>query len=400
MRSPIFYDSDNTAYYVNAAGTDSYLNHIRTNRLKLDGNYGHSIFGSYSASRYQGVWSMGEAFALPDDGTTTGNLYGIAWSHPNAGGIAGNLASHGMLILENGTFKGAWGGGRLTTPSDIRGTIFYDYDDTGYYCNPNGVSRLSGIQTTNRSGNWNTDFQNTPADSFRYGGDINSGTDCPTGGGWWVQNNYRHSNASNYWGVQVAWGWEDKANELYTRNVSGNVFGSWVRYSNSTNGGRVLLATLTGSNSTTLATTALAGYRYIEILFSNIVPVTTSTILQLQWYAGSYLATGYQQYLAIFNTGGSQGYNQTTYVDLCGGGRVSNSAGSGYCGRILLFNANQGTGFKQFIVDTGGLDSTTNYVNRTWGQGNLNTATAITGFQMFMSSGNISTGTVQVWGWN
>jgi hypothetical protein len=45
----------------------------------------------------------------------------------------------------------------------------------------------------------------------------------------------RHSNASNYWGTQVAWGWEDNANRLATRNVTGGTFGSWVYYLNSAN---------------------------------------------------------------------------------------------------------------------------------------------------------------------
>ena len=41
-----------------------------------------------------------------------------------------------MIILEN-VFKGSWGGGRLVTPSDIRGTLFYDYNNTAYYLDPN-----------------------------------------------------------------------------------------------------------------------------------------------------------------------------------------------------------------------------------------------------------------------
>jgi hypothetical protein len=102
-RAPIFYDSNDTGYYSDQASTSSY-NHIRASRIKLDRNYGHSIFGVYASTRYQGVWSMGEAYLLPDDGTTTGNLYGMAWSHPNAGGAAGNLDSHGLLILINGGY--------------------------------------------------------------------------------------------------------------------------------------------------------------------------------------------------------------------------------------------------------------------------------------------------------
>ena len=44
---------------------------------------------------------------LPANGTTTGNLYGVAYSHPNAGGVAGNLDSHGVLVLINGGFGSA-----------------------------------------------------------------------------------------------------------------------------------------------------------------------------------------------------------------------------------------------------------------------------------------------------
>jgi hypothetical protein len=84
------------------------------------------------------------------------------------------------------------------------------------------------------SGNYNTDFQNTTAYQFRYNGDTAGGTNNP-GGTWWFQENFRHSNSSNYWGTQVAWGWEDNANRLATRNVSGNSFGGWVYYLNSNN---------------------------------------------------------------------------------------------------------------------------------------------------------------------
>jgi uncharacterized protein YunC (DUF1805 family) len=81
------------------------------------------------------------------------------------------------------------------------------------------------------SGNWNTDFQNTPASSYRYYGD-NAGDANSPGGSWWFSESFRHSNGSNYWGTQVAWGWEDNANRLATRNVSANSFGGWVYYMN------------------------------------------------------------------------------------------------------------------------------------------------------------------------
>lgn len=70
----------------------------------IDTNYGRGIVGVYSSYRYQGVFAMGDSYKLADDGTTTGSLYGMAWSHPNAGGAAGNLDSHGLLVLINGGY--------------------------------------------------------------------------------------------------------------------------------------------------------------------------------------------------------------------------------------------------------------------------------------------------------
>jgi hypothetical protein len=153
-RAPIFYDSDNTGYYVNpasysymyevAAASYVYGGYLRSGtNVYTDQNYGYGLIGAYSSTRFQGVFAMGDAYKLPPDGTTTGNLYGIAWSYPSAGGAAANLASHGMLILQNGVFQGAWGGGSLRTPGDVRGTLFYDWDNTTYYIDPAASTALS-----------------------------------------------------------------------------------------------------------------------------------------------------------------------------------------------------------------------------------------------------------------
>ena len=93
--------------------------------LYIDDNYGNGIVGVYTSTRYQGVFAMGDSYKLPADGTTTGNLYGMAWSHPNAGGVAGNLDSHGMLVLINGGFGSCMSysikaSGNVTAYSDER----------------------------------------------------------------------------------------------------------------------------------------------------------------------------------------------------------------------------------------------------------------------------------------
>jgi hypothetical protein len=123
-------------------GTSTFHGHLRVtgnNNLYLDSNFGQSIVGLYSASRYQGVFAMGDAYKLPVDGTSTGSLYGLAWSHPNAGGVAGNLNTHGLLVMENGTFLAAVSGS-IRARDDMRAPIFYDQNDTTYYLDLNSTS--------------------------------------------------------------------------------------------------------------------------------------------------------------------------------------------------------------------------------------------------------------------
>jgi hypothetical protein len=91
----------------------------------IDDNYGCGIVGAYASTRYQGVFAMGDSYKLPADGTSAGNLYGIAWSYPSAGGVAGNLDSHGMLVLINGGFGSCMSysikaSGNVTAYSDER----------------------------------------------------------------------------------------------------------------------------------------------------------------------------------------------------------------------------------------------------------------------------------------
>jgi hypothetical protein len=91
----------------------------------IDDDHGCSVIGVYSSYRFQGVYSMGSAYVLPTNGTTPGNLYGMAWSHPNAGGQATRLNDHGLLVMINGVTQAAissniWAAGDVTAYSDAR----------------------------------------------------------------------------------------------------------------------------------------------------------------------------------------------------------------------------------------------------------------------------------------
>lgn len=106
IRAQLFYDSNDTGYYVNPNST-SVLNRISTvrsdNWVYIDNHYGDSLVGAYNSTIFQGVFAMGDSYKLTQGGGIN-NLYGMCWSHPNAGGIAGNLDSHGLIVAINGGF--------------------------------------------------------------------------------------------------------------------------------------------------------------------------------------------------------------------------------------------------------------------------------------------------------
>jgi hypothetical protein len=140
-------------------------------------------------------------------------------------GGGGTQISYRTRNGDAGTFNG-WH--QFITSSNI-GSQSVAYANYAGYLAGGGYINRGGF-----SSNCNTDFQNTPAGSYRYNGDEANQSNSP-GGTWWFIENFRHSNAGNFWGTQVAWGWEDNANKLATRNISGNSFGGWVYYLNSSN---------------------------------------------------------------------------------------------------------------------------------------------------------------------
>ena len=142
IRPNIMYDRNNTGYYIDPASTSRW-NASNQNSYHTFNNYGIGITGTYTSTRLQQVFAMGSSYRLPADGNSTANMYGIAWSHPNAGskGGANNLNDHGMLIINNGSFRAAISS-RAVFSQDVRGTLFYDYNNTGYYVDPASTSRM------------------------------------------------------------------------------------------------------------------------------------------------------------------------------------------------------------------------------------------------------------------
>jgi hypothetical protein len=256
-----YYDLANSGYYLDPDGT-SYLNALQLSGstyfrpltwIQMDGSYGmywpntngahlhandQSSYGSLCVRGSRGAWGgiydlySGVSWMHQTDGS--GGLYRESNSRwlvyhniaNNCTSVGGANTTSGYAMQVNGT---TYATGAITSP------VYYDTDTT-YYVDGDGLSNLNRVKAylyaKDQSTSWNTGFNNTPVSCMTFHGDVSSGG--PTGT-WWFYTSMRHSNSSNYWGTQIAYGWEDNANEIYQRNVSGGNWTSWVRYLNTNN---------------------------------------------------------------------------------------------------------------------------------------------------------------------
>jgi hypothetical protein len=174
-----------------------------------------------SAAITTATWGTARTLTIGSTGKSVDGSAAITWSLAEIGAAATNQT---MFI---GTTSVAIN--RSSASQTLTGVSIDGSAASATFLNSSNYINRCGS-----SGNANTDFQNTPAGSVRHNGDDANLTNSP-GGTWWFYDNYRHSNNSNYWGIQVAWGWEDQLNKLATRNISGGSFGGWVYYLNSAN---------------------------------------------------------------------------------------------------------------------------------------------------------------------
>ena len=127
MRSPIFYDSNNTAYYVDPAST-SILNKVTLSNGSsgvLNGldDYHQIILRGYPSNATTGITATD---------VTSFSEYGGDFRFYRKNG-----SSLDLLTEINTDY--------LSHYSDIRTPIFYDSNNTGYYLDPAGTSALLGV---------------------------------------------------------------------------------------------------------------------------------------------------------------------------------------------------------------------------------------------------------------
>jgi hypothetical protein len=165
-------------------------------------------------------------------------------------------------------------------------------------------------------------------------------------------------------------------------------------------GAWVLLNTLTASASATLSDTTHVTSSYNEYLlvFENVLPATNATTCQILVHSGgAFQSTGYQSASLGGNNGAAFSQTVTTSIP-CGAISSGANTGIGVSGEFTLFTPSTSAlhSVTGNSVQSSGVNAGT-VISFSAG-GFWNTAAVVDGFQVIMSTGNITSGTVKLYG--
>ena len=164
MRSPVFYDSQNTAYYLDPNNTGTSLNIAGGIVTTAPGG---SVLLKHAVSEAD-AWIFQENAAnwgLYWKNLSTGNhtfggyttigaeLFGMSAANASGNGVlttnfVGATSAYAQYMLSNYTGY-IWSASTIFAAGDMRAPIFYDSNDTNYYGNFASFSRMSEIGVTN-----------------------------------------------------------------------------------------------------------------------------------------------------------------------------------------------------------------------------------------------------------
>jgi hypothetical protein len=204
MRAPIFYDSNDTTYYVDPNNTSNI--------------YGLNITGASHKYLYLNPGNGYEAMVRYNGGSGSGWYVGKR----TASVLVGTESFHFYSEATSATVSGIDPNGNFFTSGSSRAPIFYDNDDTAYYVNPNSVTRLystsvyAGNEASNTGANGSTE-------GFILRGNYNSNT--------WAKKFHNYDNGS---GIQLylaetvgASAWNTLQGWGYGLGYTSRVFGSF-----------------------------------------------------------------------------------------------------------------------------------------------------------------------------
>jgi hypothetical protein len=133
FRAPIFYDSNNTAYYTDPASTsrlnDTHINSATVGTRTNTGTFGGNMTGVTGATQLLEV-------------RTSGSIPLMTWHYESVATRHIGLDSSGFLQVYN---PGEAGGSVLQANTSLRAPIFYDSNNTSFYIDPASSSIVNNL---------------------------------------------------------------------------------------------------------------------------------------------------------------------------------------------------------------------------------------------------------------
>lgn len=174
-------------------------------------------------------------------------------------------------------------------------------------------------------------------------------------------------------------------------------------------GTAVLLSTATASSSASISFTLPTAYKQVKFGFYNVTPATDDSAFQFQvnasgqtGYNETMTTTSFRAYHTEDNATAVLGYRTdidqaqgTSYQALTGS--VGNGSDESCAGELFLYNPASTTYVKHFVTRLN-MYGGSNYSGDYFIAGYINNTAVISEIDFKFSSGNISTGTIKMWG--
>ena len=216
MRSPIFYDSNDTNYLVNPHDES------RLHTLNIENGTTSNNRIVFKASTTSGYGAL--RFNYNNTEQNTLHMFGSTWSTNFEGGSRGaiNLSPYTGVTFGSWNSPGGWvyNSGQAQFNNSVRSPIFYDSNDTGYYVNPATSSNLKGIVTNTSSNTVGSQLKIYTTTNHQYPQIYSNGSREAM----W---NYKNSAAEWYVGIRTSSQLLGTSGFHFYNTTSGQTVGGW-----------------------------------------------------------------------------------------------------------------------------------------------------------------------------
>jgi hypothetical protein len=165
--------------------------------------------------------------------------------------------------------------------------------------------------------------------------------------------------------------------------------------------GLTLLNTLTASNSATLSDTTsfTSSYNEYELVFENILPANQNIACEIQVHSGGGFKNTSYLTSQVYGAGGApSGDTSTAYVSCNAAHAFNDNSAAGISGKITVVKPSGTSVAKMWFGQFAHTNSAVNGMYVVTVNGYWNNTAAVDGFQVLMSSGNITSGTIKIYG--